>query len=179
MAAVKEVMVSRKGYKPVKLKIKIVDNNIYFDVKGEVMFLDICHYLLEKTTILELKYQRSAPYKLEKIKNKTKEKFTHKTYNLKFLLLKDEQLEEQTNHIIDLHTVNTKVKGSFNCFIPDLFLVMEDLGYIKSDDRVNYKTARKFSVQVSFERRELSPVHLENQGYIVPDKYKMAIAAIE
>jgi hypothetical protein len=74
---------------------------------------------------------------------------------------------------MNLHTVNTKVKGKINVFIPDLFLVMQDNGYIKEVLNGKFEAARDFSEHVTFEYNKYTPEYLKSMGYIVPAKYEM------
>ncbi|KON87388.1 hypothetical protein AF332_11495 [Sporosarcina globispora] len=172
----KEFILKRQGYDPVKVVVKINDNNIYIRTFAEIHFLDLAHLLCEKTPLLEVVYERSAPYKLVKTKHREGDKFSYKEYGLTYLLIKDGIIKEETKHLINLHTVNTKVKGTRNMFIPDLLLVMQDYGYVKETGSGKFKAARKFSDHVVFEDLTFSPENLRNQGFIIPKKYEEKFA---
>lgn len=171
----KEVIVKRFGWDPVKINIKIVDNNLSAHLDGEILFIDFCKYLLERTSIINTIYNRTCPYKLQITRHKNADKtYSHRTYTLKYLELQQNNLYEKECDIINLYDSNMKVKGNVECFIPDLLLVMKERGYVDNKTESTYIQTRDLDcLNTEFEEALTikSPFELEQMGYTVPKNY--------
>lgn len=178
----KEIEVKRQGYLPVVCNIEIVGKTLKVSTQSTIRFIDLCRYLLTNTSVLQIDYNRKCPYKLRIEKIHDYKKFSHKAYHIDFLEIKNDSLEEKTSHIIDLLGCNMDVNGEFECFIPDLMLVMAERGYVSfSNENNNYTLIRKFNMTlVEFKevQKLLPPEQLKLRGFTVPSAYKRSYARL-
>lgn len=182
MNIIKEIEIKREGYVPVISKIEIKDRILKVSTESKIRFIDLCRYLLMNTAILQIEYNRTSPYKLRIEKIHERNEFSHKAYYIDYLEIKNDSLEEKTSHIIDLLGCNMDVKGEFECFIPDLMLVLAERGYISfSSDTNNYILIRKFNMKlVEFKEvhKLLPPEELKLKGFTVPAAYRRTYVRI-
>lgn len=167
------VLVDRGNYKG-KVDIFVEDKTISIKKEGKVLFQDLCKYLIEETNILDIQYTRINPYKLIKKKINQDSEYYYAKYIINYLEYEEYDLVEKEKEILSTHGHNMTVPGKIECFIPDLFLVMKERGYIKSLNSQKYTpTGSTQNYQVTF--KELNGIKEPNklilEGYEVPQFY--------
>lgn len=170
----KTMLVERDYCKPAKMTIEINDNYLFANIEGKIMFVDFCKYLLENTNIIKNKYRRTCPYKLKVSKHYNDNVFSHRSYDLEYLEIRDNNLFKKETNIINLYGTYFRIEGNLKLFIPDLLLVMENRGYIARNSQDKFVQVRDLSelcVKIIESSPIYSPQELKDMGYTVPSKY--------